>query len=44
MKEFEKTLSEEAAIELKKIPFELFPEADYEELKILYPLIEENYE
>jgi hypothetical protein len=39
--EFEKTLSEQADIELKTIAFEDFPEADYEELKGLMPLIDE---
>ncbi len=40
-KEFEATLNEKADIELKKIPFEEFPEMSYEELKVLMPLIDE---
>lgn len=40
--EFENTLKTDADIELKKIPFEEFPEMSYEELKILMPIIDES--
>ena len=37
--EFEKTLEEEANVELKKIPFDEIPELDYEQLKKLFPIV-----